>query len=279
MRSYVFAIAVAGTLTLEPAHAAFDEVSSVARYCLNYKLSIKLSEDQTILCFDGPIFPDRDTSAVHDLKQDGFFVVRSMGGFALTAMKLANTLRERNATVIIYDCCLSACANYFLIASHKTYVMKNTVVAWHGGPQKFNCTREYIERVKKQNAEYLEEMRKYYKQYYPGVPDSMLSTEALCEASELSMQFFKKRGIDDRHTYEPPTPHTRKFASLAVKQVVNKRSAFWMWNPRNYGDYFKSVIVFESYPASQDEVEDILTRSGLGLARVFYDPPKFHEPP
>jgi hypothetical protein len=279
MRSYVFSTVFVGVLALQPAHSAFDEISSVANHCLDNKNSIKLSQDRTVLCFDGEIRPDRDTSAFDQLKQDGFFVVRSPGGYGLTAMKLANTLREKNATIVIYDYCLSACANYFLIASSKTYVLKNAIVAWHGGPRKIDCSPSGLEHLRKYFAENLERLRTEYKERYPQGPESVLSPEWICEENELLSLFFRQRGIDDRHIYGPQTPYTKKFVNVAVKQVINKRSAFWMWNPRNYGDYFKSLITFEAYPDSQDEVDEILTRSGFGSGRVFYDPPRFHDPP
>src|SRR5262245_61573505 len=68
--------------------------------------------------------------------------------------------------------------------------------------------------------------------------------------------------------------HIRKEGSIRwSKGWATKDKAFWMWNPQNYGDYFKSRITFESYPISQDEVDEILRRFRLG-ARVIYDPPR-----
>jgi hypothetical protein len=47
-------------------------------------------------------------------------------------MEIANILREKDALIVLYDYCLSACANYILIASGQAYVVKDTIVAWHG---------------------------------------------------------------------------------------------------------------------------------------------------
>jgi len=149
MLSYVFGIVLAGTTTHEAASFEFDKFSAAANYCSNYKNSIKLSEDRTILCFDGRITADRDVAAFSELKQNGFFVIRSPGGFAPVGIILSNILLEKNATVIVYDYCLSACANYFLIASSTTYVTKNTVVAWHGGsPKNLLWNRRYRAHAK-----------------------------------------------------------------------------------------------------------------------------------
>ena len=91
-----------------------------------------LSSDQRILCFDGWIDDGVDLSSARDLKEFGFFVVRSLGGHDATAVALAHMLRDRHATVVVYDFCISTCANYFLIASDQAYVIGNTLVAWHG---------------------------------------------------------------------------------------------------------------------------------------------------
>jgi hypothetical protein len=253
----VFAITVAS----KSGYSEFDDPSLAVNYCRNYSYTIKLSENRTILCFDGPITADRDTSAFNELKQNGLFVIRSYGGFAAVAMILSNILLEKNATVIVYDYCLSACANYFLIASFKTYVTKNTIVAWHGGGTKVYCGPGDIER-----------MRKSYRDA-PNT-DGYLPPELACKTGELSDVFFKQRGIDNRHIYKPQTIYTKKLFDVALREAPNKSKIFWMWNPRNYGDYFRSKITYESYPNSQEEVDEIVRRLRLGV-RVFYDPPQF----
>ncbi len=47
---------------------------------------------------------------------------------------------------------------------------------------------------------------------------------------------------------------------------------FWMWNPKNYNDYFKDRITFEDYPRDQFEVDDIITRNRIPVRRIIYDP-------
>ncbi len=43
-------------------------------------------------------------------------------------------LRDRHAPVVVYDYCFSACANYPLIASDLTYVLKGSSVLRHNSP-------------------------------------------------------------------------------------------------------------------------------------------------
>src|SRR6266849_6016924 len=46
-------------------------------------------------------------------------------------MAFADSIRDRRATVIVYDYCFSACASFLLIASDRAFVLKDTLVAWH----------------------------------------------------------------------------------------------------------------------------------------------------
>ena len=90
-----------------------------------------LGVDQRVLCFDGWVDKDMDLSLAKDLKDYGLFVVRSLGGDALSAIALSDLLRQKRATVVVYDYCLAACASFFLLASAQTYVIEGTLVARH----------------------------------------------------------------------------------------------------------------------------------------------------
>jgi hypothetical protein len=258
MRSWLLGIAVS-TLAFDAARCDFEAIAAVANEC--WPGYVSLRKDGTILCFDGPIRADQSPKLFHELKQDGFFVMRSPGGYGYSSMLLANILREKNATVIVYDYCLSACANYFLIAASKTYVRKDTIVAWHGGMRGYDCGLVGIEEVRKG----------FRRQYDLTEDDAAKRADEFCKGAELAGTFFKQRGIDDRHTHAPQTAYTYKMVRMATSQRLDKRSIFWMWNPKNHGDHFKSRVIYESYPTSQDHVEEILRRLRLPL-QVYYDP-------
>jgi hypothetical protein len=108
---------------------------------------IALSPDGRVLCFDGMIARDLDVSRANGLKQDGLFVVRSSGGNAGPAIELSNLVRDRHATVVIYDHCFSACAVFFFVASHQTYVLKGGLVVWHN-PVSPDAGRPYCNSLK-----------------------------------------------------------------------------------------------------------------------------------
>jgi hypothetical protein len=92
---------------------------------------MNLSPDKQVLCLTGAIAKDLDVSLANDLKDDGLFVFRSPGGYAGPAVALSDIIRDRHATVVVYDHCFSACAGFLLVASYQTYVLKGTLVAWH----------------------------------------------------------------------------------------------------------------------------------------------------
>src|SRR6266478_430120 len=110
----------------------FDVYARAVEYCRgSVKRPMALDLDKRVLCFDGDLLEEQDTSLAKSLGEKGLFVVRSFGGESRTAMALADLLRERHATVVAYDYCVSACASYLLVASAEAFVMKHCLVAWH----------------------------------------------------------------------------------------------------------------------------------------------------
>ena len=57
-------------------------------------------------------------------------MVRSFGIDVAAAIALADLLRERRATIVVYDYCLFACASYLFVASARTSVLRDALVAW-----------------------------------------------------------------------------------------------------------------------------------------------------
>jgi hypothetical protein len=251
------------------AYSGWDDISSMVDRCRTATRAAVaregaktvLSEDFSTLSFDGAILADEDIGVVDRLRQDGFFVVRSSGGHVGVAMRLSDKLREKNARVIVYDFCLSACANYVLVASHKTYVTKGAIVAWHGGPPDVSC-----------DAAFLAALRERYRER----SRSPQQADADCEAAEqrrrTSRKFFARRAINERHIYDPQTAYTKKYVDLFRRGGLYKRDAFWMWNPKNHRDRFGSIVEYESYPRSQDEVDALLAQRRWGSHDVIFDP-------
>jgi len=100
-------------------------------YCRKNAASvIALADDKQVLCISDWIFTSFDFWTAYGLAQGGVAVVRSSGGEIVTTTKLADLLLSKQATVVINDYCLANCANYLFIASLKTFVPKDSLVAW-----------------------------------------------------------------------------------------------------------------------------------------------------
>jgi hypothetical protein len=219
---------------------------------------------QATWCFDGPIGSNLDLSVFRRLKADDRVVMRSEGGDPLIAMRLSDILREKNVAVILYDYCLAACADFVFVAN-RTFVKSNTIVAWNG---------DHDPRVGVASAPWCSgpdprrEPRKLFDQN--GVPTKEPESP-WCEQRELIREFFQSRGLDGRYVHAPPTDYTKKKVQSALTKEPDGKKVFWMWNPKNYGDYFKSKVSFQDYPHSQKEVDRLVTQFKLGV-RVVFDP-------
>jgi hypothetical protein len=244
-------LAVYGALSIQlsqPIRALAHEnaIADALKYCRNFAGMVGLNDDHTILCFDSRIIPGQETTSIRDLTDGGMFVIRSSGGAVKTAIEIADVLREKNALVVIYDYCLSACAGFIFIASAETFIARDTIVAWHA-PCSSASMKEY----------------------------TFAEKEKRCAAMIPPSEFFERRAIDRRKgveqfVYSPQSLYTKKMVRIAYDGAVNYRDLFWTWNPRYYKNYFKAKITYESYPASQSEVDKITQR--LRLPNIVYDP-------
>jgi hypothetical protein len=269
MKSTLATLGVTLLVGLDSAHSQEDAASAVS-YCRHRTQSsqlgnlssgwssgaarIELSEDRKTLCFDGRIHRNQEMIAFDNLRLKGTFVMRSPGGYAGAAIEMANILRDKNAVVVLYDYCFSACANYILVASSQTYVTKNTIVAWHGGVSPFDC-------------QHLDSGGNFDRH-------DLLVWREVCKVWQLQRDFLRTRGTDEAIAHAPQSHYTRKMLKLSAQlSGYRNPNAFWMWNPRYYGNRFKTQIIYESYPDSQDEVDDILRQHFSGsYVRVIYDP-------
>ena len=220
----------------------------------NVKRPMALDLDKRVLCFDGPIFPELDLSLANRLEDGGLFVMRSIGGEQLSAIRLAEVLRERHATVVLYDYCLSACASFVLVASTKAFVLKNTLVAWHHWTGKYLCPS--LEQAKDEGPRRLEKN---------ACADAPADYQDVYKyAKWLDKWFYSTRAV------APPFENPPQ--SVIVRRILQNKfggrgeypsDLMWTWNPRYYTSKIKAKIIYEAYPQSQDEV-DALARQAAG---------------
>jgi hypothetical protein len=247
--------------------ATFDRESyyRAVEYCRNNSFPgrvIALSLDRKILCFDGQISRDTDASLVEDLKQDGLFVVRSRGGNSGPAIAISDILRDRHATVVVYDYCNSACAVFFLIASYQTYVLKGALVTWHyaqsGDPGNPFCT--FVTTPQDGGTKRLEQG-----------PCQSGGERGLYGIWPELTRFFNERMVNPLSGVPPDSFYVRRIVRNLYAELGVYHDVLWTLHPRYYPRLFKAKIVYEAYPESQEEVDAMRDRLHWKV-RVIYDP-------
>ncbi|WP_456624013.1 MULTISPECIES: hypothetical protein [unclassified Bradyrhizobium] len=246
---------------------SFDREASyrAVDYCRGVAVRpVALSGDQSILCLDGRIEKDTDVSAAKKLKEGGLFVVRSAGGDIASAIALAEILRERRAAVVVYDQCLSSCANYLLIASGQSHVLKGALVAWDyesSDPALPSCAKFAMEKTR--DGDY----RLQRGSCQPSAADEAQWRDILLAQTA----FYKERMVDPY--FEPPPDN--RYLRRVVKSLYPDTHAYhhigWTLHPRYFARLFKTTIVYESYPEGQAEVDEMVARLRLDM-KVIYDP-------
>lgn len=175
-------------------------------------------------------------------------------------MKLADLLRERQATVVVYDYCFSACASYLLVATNETYVVRDTIVAWHHTTVPL-CVS--LQGAMDDGPLRLEKT---------ACPDADPEyRRAYSELERRHGDFFAPR-LSNRSFRNPPQSFSiRKILRSMFEGTGDYPDVLWTWNPRYSAVTFKTKITYEAYPGSQAEVDAILSRMGF-RDRILYDP-------
>jgi hypothetical protein len=220
--------------------------------------SFHIKDDKTVLCYDGVIFDNQNISVMNDLVEGGFFVIRGGAGMPTTALKMGNILKSKMATVVIRDYCVSACAAFIYIASDTTYVVRDSIVVWHA--------IRYQAPPCDDNAFLMSstETKELWMSFSPE------RRERNCKYLADLVDFFKKRGSTLNSLFATQSPHIKKVTQSANDQGLDTTDQYWMWHPRYHQGVFNTKIIYESYPKSQDEVNEITRR--FGLPKMLYDP-------
>jgi hypothetical protein len=272
LRSFIFRIANFNVLCAL-AFVCWGSESSLAQqpdfgiyaravaYCRgNVERPMALDPDKRVLCFDGAISPGQDVSLAKGLQEKGLFVVRSPGGDVGTAFSLADLLQDRHATVVVYDYCILDCASYLLFASEQTFVLKNSLVAWHypidphwcpslamakdGGPKRLQ-----IAPCSSAAADYQDGYKRFL---------------------DISRDFYAARGADPLVEWPPQSVFVRKTLGRKFEGTGRVPDFYWTWNPRHIASAIKTKIVYEAYPQTQDELDAIAARISF-YHPVIYD--------
>jgi hypothetical protein len=225
------------------------------------KRPMALDPDKRILCFDGEISLELDLSVAGALEPNGLFVVRSIGGVGRPAIALANILRDRRATVVAYDLCLSACASFLLVASDEAFVMKDTLVAWHQSSWAPLCPSLRV--AKDDGPKRLEKVPCY---------DTSPEHRRVYKASQYEIEdFYAPRVFDPKFEHPPESFRVRQILKRIFEENDAYPDIFWTWNPKYYASTLKAKITYEAYPGSQDELNALASKLHVSFP-ILYDP-------
>lgn len=143
-------VCLSGCSHLKAEHPSVDRATNQAiDYCIQWHASNVWSIDDPEassrvkvinegLCIDGEITPatfETVTTVLASRESDDplVVVIRSPGGDVDVALDIAELFKEYNATVVASEFCASSCANYILPSVAKRYVLKDTLLMFHGG--------------------------------------------------------------------------------------------------------------------------------------------------
>ncbi len=257
MPSLRSSVVICATLTwlgsMPLAWAAGEHQYAAVALCRNHPNDIYVSDDRSVLCFDGELRRDQTLDIFDRLKDGGQFVIRSRGGWPNTSIAISEILMNKGAEVVVYDYCLSGCANYIFFASRKTYVMKDAIVAWHGNSiRRGQCESETLGLFKERSL-------------------SQEDKEYVCQQTPVLARFLNRRKMNADYLRRPLSVHTLKTVQLYYREHGSLGRVFWMWNPRHYAGASSTHVIYESYPQTQEEVDNLRRKLRLGI-RIIYDP-------
>jgi hypothetical protein len=239
----------------------FGIYARAVEYCRGVvKRPMALDLDKRVLCLDGAILAGTDVSLASALEPNGLFVVRSPGGEAPATMAPADLIRDRHATVVVYDYCFSACASFLLIASDQAFVMKDTLVAWHHTSWPF-CPS--LQVSKDGGPKRLEK---------PPCSDTAPEYQrGQRETENMIDEFYAARVVDPLFQHPPESFTIRKILRSMFEGTGEYPNVVWTWNPRYSASTLKTKITYQAYPNSQAEV-DALASKLPHRVRVLHDP-------
>jgi len=88
------------------------------------------------LCLQGNITIEGANDAIEILAKHNIerILIISPGGDAFAALRIAMQMLKSHVDVYVSEICASSCANYIFLAANQKFILKDSVVAWHGAP-------------------------------------------------------------------------------------------------------------------------------------------------
>lgn len=230
--------------------------TNAVAYCRDKPGVAALDESAAIFCFDGNFSRFRDTSSLSRLNDGGLFVVRSLGGDGYEAMRIADVLSQKCATVVIYDYCFGSCSFFIFVASGETYVARESIVAWRSPVQDW--------RFCKRDGGWLSEY----------CYDTLAQQKYFLSIGERASSFYQSRILNPFvfGFWYPPIGARAKMARSRLRDDADvTEDEWWTWNPRYYKKVLRTHVTYESYFKTDQQVDELKARLGLSGRRIILD--------
>jgi hypothetical protein len=200
---------------------------------------VQLFETASAVCFAGRFELGIEERIISLLKDDRkVFVVRSVGGSAITAARVGLHLLDKRVDVAVYDVCFSACANWVFLAGRRKYVADGTVLAWHGAPRGTLSARVKL----------------------------LDSTGMLVITHHLSGLFFARAAVDPALA---TAPDTASFAYPAWQTRATKAGSSlthgWTWRLADLERFGVTGIVCYPEPSKANDLRRIAASHNIDL--------------
>lgn len=146
-----------------------------------------------------------------------YVVISGPGGEIGSAMSMAEKLDDLHPTVVVGDICASSCAQFLFLAGNRKVVLKEGILAFHGGP----LGEEQIRSI---------------------TADEPSRRHLMREQSKFA-SFYDKRNISMRMLTHPPEDVSQR---LAAGEVV-----MWQWPEDKLREFGVSNVVVEARTADR----------------------------
>ena len=140
-----------------------------------------------------------------------YVVLSSHGGELASALRIADKMMRRNLTVVVGDMCISSCSQFMFLSGSRKVVLKNAVLAFHGGP----LTDERINSMTSNE----------------GARDHLRREQSAFRA------FYAQIGVDLRMLTEPPKD--------VSERIAGGEFLMWQWPEEKLREFGVSEVYVE----------------------------------
>jgi hypothetical protein len=184
--------------------------------------------------------------------------IDSAGGSVEVSIALAKYIRERNIRLVVAGRCLSACANFLLVAAKRKDILPGSLIGIHETRYQYHRDTDVIE-VSERHKDQLAKLS--------GDPGA---TARIAAAGEGARRFYSEMKVSDRYFQAFRLYEASREASGNRDTTSCPRISFWALNGDDLSKMGVKGIGAAWFPASAQEARSAARKLGLDGNQVFY---------